>query len=278
MQTYLWRSIFSLLDTGFWDDDLAPLAREIIYPYLSEQECGSNRDKKIQAVLKMLNDQADFENQQINYLPDASYEVNIYKDIEVPIFVFECTFDETASYELASEITKKVKIWLEASYENSFVELYWAEEYLGRSGIYEELNIFEKQEIRDLFYKKANQLAEGISAKDTDLLYKTSTITSALLFRISDMSEQVLTECLKIIENLIAKLPDDFNYASSNFEHIYYNTTTYLAEEGYLKEADRFSKILEPKIYNKNSFNPFSLTSNNVLNEIYKSKLGLEIF
>ena len=55
-------------------------------------------------------------------------------------------------------------------------------------------------------------------------------ITSALLFRISDMSEQVLTECLKIIENLIAKLPDDFNYASSNFEHIYYNTTTYLAK------------------------------------------------
>ena len=73
-------------------------------------------------------------------------------------------------------------------------------------------------------------------------------------------------------------MPDDFNYTSSDFEHIYYNTTTFLAEEGYLREADRFSAILEPKIYSKNSFNPFSLTSNNVLNEIYKSKLGLEIF
>ena len=83
--------------------------------------------------------------------------------------VFECTFDETASYELASEISQKVKIWLEASDESSFVELYWAEEYLGRYGIYKELNIFEKQEIRDAFYKKANQLAEGISANDTDL-------------------------------------------------------------------------------------------------------------
>ena len=81
------------METGFWDDDLL-IMLGIIYPYLSEQECGSNRDKKIQAVLKMLNDQADFENQQINYLPDAYYEVNIYKDIEVPIFVFECTFDE----------------------------------------------------------------------------------------------------------------------------------------------------------------------------------------
>ena len=28
------------------------------------------------------------------------------QNIGVPIFVFECTFDETASYELASEITK----------------------------------------------------------------------------------------------------------------------------------------------------------------------------
>ena len=269
---------FSLLDNGFWDDDLAPLARDIIFPYLSEQECGSNRDKKVQLVLKMLNDQEEYENQQIKYLPDASYELNIYKDIEVPIIVFECTFDETASYELASEISKKVKIWLEASDESSFEELYWAEDYLGRYGIYKELKIFEKQEIRDLFYKKAIQLAEGISANDTDLLYKISTITSALLFRIADMSEQVLTECLKIIENLIAKLPDDFNYTSSDFEHIYYNTTTFLAEEGYLREADRFSAILEPKIYSKNSFNPFSLTSNNVLNEIYKSKLGLEIF
>ena len=97
------------------------------------------------------------------------------------------------------QIQKKVKIWLEASDESSFVELYWAEEYLGRNGIYEELKIFEKQEIRDLFYKKAIQLAEGIRAKDTDLLYKTSAITSALLFRISDISAQVLTECLKII-------------------------------------------------------------------------------
>ena len=59
MQTYLWKSIF-LLETGFWDDDLAPLARDIS-THICQNKNAVQIETKRSKVLKMLNDQADFE-------------------------------------------------------------------------------------------------------------------------------------------------------------------------------------------------------------------------